>query len=46
MRTLKVLSALLTYPTPELVAAAAELHAVLDREAVLPKRERAASSSS
>ena len=42
MRTLKVLSALLTYPTTELVAAAPELRAVLDREAVLPKRERAA----
>lgn len=42
MRTLKVLSALLTYPTPELVAAGAELRAVLEREAVLPKRERAA----
>ena len=42
MRTLKVLSALLTYPTPELVGAAAELRAVLDGEAVLPTGERAA----
>jgi nitrate reductase delta subunit len=42
MRTLKVLSALLTYPTADLVAAGAELKAVLDREAVLPPRERAA----
>ena len=42
MRTLKVLSALLTYPTPALVAAGAELKDVLNREAVLPKAERAA----
>jgi nitrate reductase delta subunit len=42
MRTLKVLSALLTYPTAELVAAAPELTAVLAREALLPKRARAA----
>ncbi|MES2711716.1 MAG: nitrate reductase molybdenum cofactor assembly chaperone [Pseudomonadota bacterium] len=42
MRTLKVLSALLTYPTPDLVAAGPELRAVLDRDAVLPRRERAA----
>jgi len=42
MRTLKVLSALLTYPTADLVAAGDELKAVLAREAVLPKRERAA----
>jgi nitrate reductase delta subunit len=42
MRSLKVLSALLTYPTEELVAAGAELKSVLEREAVLPRRERAA----
>ena len=42
MRTLKVLSALLTYPTPALIAAGPELKAVLEREAVLPWRERAA----
>ena len=42
MRTLKVLSALLTYPTPELIAAGLDMLAVLDREAVLPRRERAA----
>ena len=42
MRSLKVLSALLTYPTPELIAAGAEMKALLEREAVLPKRERAA----
>lgn len=37
MKTLKVLSALLTYPTSELQAAADELKAVLKREAVLTK---------
>lgn len=42
MKTLKVLSALLTYPTADLVAAAGELRAALDREAVLPKKTRAA----
>jgi len=36
MKTLKVLSALLAYPTPELQAAAAELEAVLRSEALLP----------
>jgi nitrate reductase delta subunit len=35
MKTLKVLSALLTYPTPELLAAAGELKAVLRAEKVL-----------
>ena len=39
MRTLKVLSALLSYPTPELVAAAAELKSVLAAEAMLPRGE-------
>lgn len=42
MKTLKVLSALLTYPTPELIGAADELAAVLDAEKLLPKAERAA----
>ena len=42
MKTLKVLSALLSYPTADLVAACGELHAVLAREAVLPAAERAA----
>lgn len=42
MKTLKVLSALLTYPSDELIAAAPELKAVLAREAVLPKRNLAA----
>ncbi len=37
MKTLKVLSALLSYPTPELVGARSELHAVIDKEAVLPR---------
>lgn len=40
MKTLKVLSALLSYPTAELGAAAPELAAVLDREKLLPKIER------
>lgn len=42
MRTLKVLSALLAYPTEDLLAAAPELKAVLAREAVLPNRDLAA----
>ena len=42
MKTLKVLSALLSYPTEELNAARDELVAVLDREALLRKSERAA----
>lgn len=40
MKTLKVLSALLTYPVPELKAAAAELKQVLSNEAVLPPIHR------
>jgi nitrate reductase molybdenum cofactor assembly chaperone NarJ/NarW len=36
MKTLKVLSALLTYPSDGLIAAAAECKAVLAREALLP----------
>ena len=42
MRTLKVLSALLTYPTPELIAAADELETVIAREGVLPRTHAAA----
>ena len=41
MKTLRVLSALLTYPTAELIAAAPEFKAVLEREGVLPSRNRA-----
>ncbi len=37
MKTFKVLSALLSYPTAELVAAGDELKTVLNAEAVLPK---------
>jgi nitrate reductase molybdenum cofactor assembly chaperone NarJ/NarW len=40
MKTLKVLSALLTYPTPELVEAAEELKSVLRSEAILPPRHQ------
>jgi nitrate reductase molybdenum cofactor assembly chaperone NarJ/NarW len=42
MQTLKVLSALLTYPTAELIAAGPELDAAIEHEAVLPQAERAA----
>ncbi|NJM55033.1 MAG: nitrate reductase molybdenum cofactor assembly chaperone [Verrucomicrobiae bacterium] len=42
MKTLKVLSALLSYPTAGLIAAVGELEAVLDRERLLPKTERLA----
>lgn len=42
MKTLKVLSALLTYPTPDLQAAAGELKSVLQAEALLPRRRREA----
>jgi nitrate reductase delta subunit len=42
MRTLKVLSALLSYPTEELIAASPELKAVLGRENVLPPAHLAA----
>jgi nitrate reductase molybdenum cofactor assembly chaperone NarJ/NarW len=41
MKTLKVLSALLSYPTGDLIAAGDELRAMLDREAVLSKAARA-----
>ena len=40
MKTLKVLSALLSYPTADLMAARDELHLVLEQEAVLPKPHR------
>lgn len=42
MKTLKVLSALLSYPTENLRAARAELTDVIERESVLPKVERKA----
>lgn len=42
MKTLKVLSALLSYPTPELLAATEELKSVLARENVLPPAHRGA----
>jgi nitrate reductase molybdenum cofactor assembly chaperone NarJ/NarW len=42
MKTLKVLSALLTYPTAELQAARDELIAVIAHEAVLPTADRTA----
>jgi nitrate reductase delta subunit len=38
--TLKALSALLTYPTAELSAAIPELREALDREGLLPRRQR------
>jgi nitrate reductase delta subunit len=39
-RTFKALSALLSYPTPELQVAVAEMRAALDQEARLPQRNR------
>ena len=42
MKTLKVLSALLSYPTADLMAAHDELCMVLEQEAVLPKPQRKA----
>lgn len=42
MKTLKVLSALLCYPQADLQAALAEMADVLDREKLLPERERRA----
>ena len=42
MKTLKVLSALLTYPSPDLIAAGPEMKVVLAREGVLPKPHREA----
>ena len=38
MKTLKVLSALLTYPTPALIDAGNQMKAALTREAVLQRR--------
>jgi nitrate reductase delta subunit len=42
MKTFKVLSALLSYPSEELIAAAGESSAILDAENLIPKRQRAA----
>jgi len=42
MKTLKILSALLCYPQPEMQAALGEMADVLDREKLLPERERQA----
>jgi nitrate reductase molybdenum cofactor assembly chaperone NarJ/NarW len=42
MKTLKVLSALLCYPEPQMQAALDEMAKVLDRERLLPERERQA----
>ncbi|MFZ5734688.1 MAG: nitrate reductase molybdenum cofactor assembly chaperone [Pseudomonadota bacterium] len=42
MKTFKVLSALLCYPSEELLAAASDLAAILDAENLVPKRERRA----
>ncbi len=42
MKTLKVLSALLTYPSDELLVAAPELKAVLAKEGILSRRDLAA----
>jgi nitrate reductase delta subunit len=40
MKTLKVLSALLCYPQPEILAALGEMAEVLDQENLLPEREQ------
>jgi nitrate reductase molybdenum cofactor assembly chaperone NarJ/NarW len=45
MKTLKVFSALLTYPTDELIAACEDCKAVLAKEAVLPPKYLAAVNS-
>jgi nitrate reductase delta subunit len=42
MKTLKVLSALLCYPQPEIQAALGEMAAALEQERLLPERERRA----
>lgn len=42
MKTLKVLSALLTYPTADLIAAGPELKSALQSEGVLPRQSREA----
>lgn len=41
MRTLRALAALLSYPTAELIAAAEDIRATIDRESVVPAAERA-----
>lgn len=40
MKTFKVLSALLNYPTSELIAAAPEFSGILDRENLIPRQQR------
>jgi nitrate reductase molybdenum cofactor assembly chaperone NarJ/NarW len=42
MKTFKVLSALLSYPSEELIAAAGEFSAILDAENLIPRQQRAA----
>ena len=42
MKTLKALSALLSYPTSALIDACDDIKAVIDREAILPRAERKA----
>ena len=42
MKTLRALAALISYPTADLLAAAGEMRAALDREALLPASERRA----
>jgi nitrate reductase delta subunit len=42
MKSFKVLSALLSYPSEELIAAAPEFSAILDAENLIPRRQRAA----
>jgi nitrate reductase molybdenum cofactor assembly chaperone NarJ/NarW len=42
MKTFKLLSALLTYPSEELIAAASSFGAILDAEKLVPARERRA----
>lgn len=42
MKTLRALAALLSYPTAELVQAASEIRDAIDRDAVVPRAERAA----
>jgi len=42
MKTFKVLSALLSYPSEELIAAAQEFSAILEAEKLIPHRQRAA----
>jgi len=42
MKTLRAIAALLSYPNPELMAAADELRAAIDTEKVVPAAEREA----